>query len=355
MTTASTPPPKEAVLWENEGGDSVRCNLCAFRCLIRPGRVGICQVRRNDGGRLYTLNYHAVTASHVDPVEKKPLFHFLPGSDIFSLACAGCNFRCSFCQNWQISQAPRDLKVVHGRSIPPEAMVESAVAAGCRSMAYTYTEPTIFMEYAADCARLARAAGLRNVFVSNGFLTPEAIDLIAPHLDAINVDLKAFRDRYYRQTTKAVLAPVLDGLRYLARQTDVWIEITTLVIPGANDDEGELRELADFIAGELSPAVPWHVSRFHPDYRMTDRGPTPTQTIRRAVEIGRDAGLRYVYAGNLPGDDSESTRCHGCGATLIRRRGYAILANRLRGANCPDCGVQCAGVFENQCRMSNGE
>lgn len=346
MSHVLTTEPKEAVLWKNEDGDSVRCNLCAFRCLIRPDRIGICQVRKNVGGRLYTLNYHAVTASHVDPIEKKPLFHFLPGSRIMSLACAGCNFRCSFCQNWQISQSPREYKTVEGRAIEPERMVAAAEQQGCRSMAYTYTEPTIFMEYARDCAVLAHERGMKNVFVSNGFLTPEAVDYVRPWLDAINVDLKAFTDRYYRTTTKAMLAPVLDTLRYLLRETDIWVEVTMLVIPDANDSEEELRQLAEFIAGELGPSVPWHISRFHPDYRLTDRGATPAATIRRAVEIGREAGLHYVFAGNLWGDASESTRCHACGRMLIERDGYAILANHLDGGRCPACGAECAGVFE---------
>ena len=337
--------PVRAVLWANEGGDSVRCSLCAFRCLIKPGRTGVCQVRKNVGGTLYSLNYHAVTAWHTDPVEKKPLFHFLPGSRIFSLACAGCNFRCSFCQNWQISQAPREFNAVEGQSVPPEPMVRLAVEDGCRSMAYTYTEPTVFMEYAYDCSRLAVQRGLKNVFVSNGFMTVEAIEHIRPFLHAINVDLKAFSDEYYRTQAKALLAPVLETLRYLVHKTEIWTEITTLVVPGANDSDEELGQVARFIAGELKPSVPWHVSRFHPDYKLTDRGPTPPETIRRAVEIGRQAGLHHVYAGNLWGDDNESTRCHGCGAMLIRRHGYAILANRLADGRCPDCAAPLAGVF----------
>ncbi len=337
--------PKEAVLWENEDGDSVRCNLCAFRCLIRPGRVGICQVRQNLDGVLYSLNYHAVTAAHVDPIEKKPLFHFLPGSRILSLACAGCNFRCSFCQNWQISQAPREFKVVQGEAIAPERMVEQALDAGCHSMAYTYTEPTIFMEYAGDCARLAVAAGMKNVFVSNGFLTPEAVDYIGPYLHAINVDLKGFTDRYYRVQTKALLGPVLDTLRYLVHRTSIWVEVTTLVVPGTNDSDEELAQVARFIAEELNPSVPWHISRFHPDYKLTDRDATPPETIRRAVGIGRDAGLHYVYAGNLWGDDSESTRCHACGRMLIQRHGYTIRANHLLRGRCPDCAVPLPGVY----------
>ena len=341
----ATAQPQLAMLWTNEDGDSVRCNLCAFRCLIRPGRVGICQVRKNVGGVLYSLNYHAVTAAHVDPIEKKPLFHFLPGSRILSLACAGCNFRCAFCQNWQISQAPRELKAVAGESIPPAEMVRSADRHRCESMAYTYTEPTIFMEYAYDCAKLAHERGLKNVFVSNGFATPEAIDTIAPYLDAINVDLKAFSDRYYRTVTKAMLEPVLATLRHLVHRTNIWVEVTTLLIPGANDSDPELGQIARFIAQELSVDVPWHLSRFHPDYKMTDREATPAETIRRAVEIGRSAGLRYVYAGNLWGDDNESTRCHACGRMLIRRHGYTIQANDLADGKCPDCGTPVAGVF----------
>ncbi|MDD4891153.1 MAG: AmmeMemoRadiSam system radical SAM enzyme [Phycisphaerae bacterium] len=337
----------KAVLWHKETGDDVRCDLCAFRCSIKPDHVGVCQIRKNIGGELFSLNYHAVTSWHTDPVEKKPLFHFLPGSRIFSLACAGCNFRCSFCQNWEISQAPREFHAVQGRSVPPEAMVQAAIEDRCQSMAYTYTEPTIFMEYAFDCAKLAAARGLKNVFVSNGFMTIEAIEYVRPYLHAINVDLKAFTDEYYRVAAKAMLAPVLDTLRYLVHKTDIWTEITTLIVPGANDSEDELTQLATFIARELKPSVPWHVSRFHPDYKMTDKPATPETTIRRAVEIGLAAGLRYVYAGNLwAGDDTESTRCHSCRRTLIERRGYTIRATHLvEGNKCPACGTELAGVF----------
>src|ERR1035437_9870796 len=257
---SNSPEPVKAVLWHQGDGQSVRCDLCAFRCIIPPDRLGICQVRKNIGGGLYSLNYHAVTAWHTDPVEKKPLFHFLPGSRIFSLACAGCNFRCSFCQNWQISQAPRDLGVIEGRSIPPADMVESALADRCLSLAYTYTEPTLFMEYAYDCAKLACERGLKNVFVSNGYMTIEAIEHIRPFLHGINVDLKAFSDAYYRTQAKALLAPVLDTLRHLVHKTEIWTEITTLIIPGANDSDAELTQLAKFIATELKPSVPWHVS-----------------------------------------------------------------------------------------------
>jgi pyruvate formate lyase activating enzyme len=226
-------------------------------------------------------------------------------------------------------------------------MIAAARASGCRSMAYTYTEPTIFMEYAADCAHLAAAAGLKNVFVSNGFMTIDAIEHIRPVLHAINVDLKAFTDQYYRVQAKAMLEPVLDTLRYLVHHTPIWTEITTLIVPGANDSDDELRQLATFIAKELSPIVPWHVSRFHPDYKMTDRPATPEATIRRAVEIGKQAGLRYVYAGNVwAGDDSESTRCHACGHLLIERQGYAIRANRLvEGNRCPGCRAELPGVW----------
>jgi len=337
---------KEAVLWEAAEGRRVQCCLCHFRCLIADGMLGHCHVRKNVGGKLYSLNYDKVCAANPDPIEKKPLFHFQPGSRSFSIATVGCNFRCEFCQNWQISQAALETGRIDGETIPPGQIVEAAVRSRCRSIAYTYTEPTVFMELCNDCGRLAKERGLANVFVSNGYMTRDAIDFAAGWLDGINVDLKAFSEEYYRDLCGARLQPVLDSIAYIAKETDIWIEVTTLIVPGQNDSEEQLRKLADFLVGEGGPDVPWHISRFHPQYKYAEASPTPLETMRRAEEIGSAAGLRYIYLGNVPGSDSESTSCYNCGKMLIERMGYRIVANDIADGKCPDCGTEVAGFWQ---------
>lgn len=329
---------REALLWTGRDDGTVVCALCAHRCTIAQGRTGRCAVRRNDGGRLVSLNYGTTVAMNVDPIEKKPLFHFLPGTTAYSVASMGCNFRCRFCQNHDISQGPRETGEILGRALTPAEAVAQARTAGCPTIAHTYTEPTVYMEWALETARLSREAGLRTVFVTNGFMTGEALELILPFLDAANVDLKAYSDETYREVIGGRLQPVLDTIEAMHRG-GVLVEVTTLVIPGMNDSDDELRRIARFIAG-VHPAIPWHVSRFHPDYEMLDRPPTPTRTIQRARRIGLAEGLHHVYCGNLPGDDGESTSCHGCGAMLVRRWGYRVVENRLEGTRCPDCGLE---------------
>jgi pyruvate formate lyase activating enzyme len=334
---------REAMLWSPGESGQVVCRLCAHRCVIAPGKLGVCAVRENRGGRLMTLVYGEVVAAHVDPIEKKPLYHFFPGSKALSVAAAGCNFRCGFCQNWQISQAPRRKGGgIAGEPFPPEAVVRAALDQGCRSISYTYTEPTIFFEYAFDTARLARDAGLANNFVTNGYMTAEALETVRPYLDAANVDLKAFEDATYKKVCGARLGPVLESIRRM-REFGIWVEVTTLVVPGLNDSDAELAGIARFIAS-VDPAVPWHISRFHPDFDYTEAPPTPLATLRRAGDIGRAAGLCHVYIGNVPGE-SEDTRCASCGAALIRRRGFAVVANALEGSRCPACGTVLAGRF----------
>jgi len=335
---------KKAVLWEPAKGGKVDCFLCNWRCRIADGKVGHCAVRKNIDGVLYSLVYDRVCAASDDPIEKKPLFHFLPGTRSFSISTPGCNFRCGFCQNWQISQSAVDHDRIEGQPYSPRQIVGAAVESGCRSIAYTYTEPTIFMELCEETGRLARERGLANVFVSNGYMTKEAIDFASPWLDAIDIDLKAFTEDYYRKLCKAHLEPVLESIRYIARNTDIWMELTTLIIPGQNDSDDELKRLAGFIAREASPDVPWHVSRFFPTYEMTDTPPTPAATLARALEIGHAAGLRYVYVGNLPGSDGESTHCWQCGELLIERIGYSIRLNAIKDSTCPACGARIAGV-----------
>ena len=334
---------KEAVLWEPAQALKVRCRLCSFRCLIGAGKLGHCSVRKNLGGKLYSLNYHKVCATNVDPIEKKPMYHFQPGSRSFSIATVGCNFRCEFCQNWQISQAALETGQIDGEAIAPQQIVDAAVRSGCKSIAYTYTEPTIFMELCHDCARPAKERGFANVFVSNGYMTREAIDFAADWLDGINVDLKAFHDDYYQKLCGARLAPVLDSIAYIARQTKIWIEITTLLLPGQNDSEEELKKLADWLVREAGPDVPWHISRFYPQYKYTDSEPTPLESLQRAGEIGKTAGLHYVYLGNVPGTDGENTYCYKCHTKLIGRTGYRITTNQVRNSKCPNCGTEIAG------------
>jgi pyruvate formate lyase activating enzyme len=331
-----------ALLAETFEDGSVRCNACAMRCLVRPERVGICGVRENREGTLYSTVYGRAVAVGVDPIEKKPLFHVAPGALAYSIATVGCPFHCTFCQNWEIAQAPRLGLDLPTRHLPPARVVEEAITARARAIAYTYVEPTVFLEYALDTAREAHANGLLNVFVTDGYATPEAIDLLRPVLDAANVDLKSFDDAFYRKLCGARLAPVLEALRAY-RAAGVWIEVTTLVIPGHNDDEGELRALTGWIAAELGPETPWHVSRFFPAHRMADVPPTPLATLRRAAEIGFEAGLAHVYVGNAPQLEMEDTRCAGCGRMLLERHGYRVIDRLGPGGTCPGCGRALAG------------
>jgi len=331
------------MLWEELDGQKVRCNLCGHQCVIAAGEYGLCRVRQNIAGALKTLSYSNIVALNVDPIEKKPLFHFLPGTRSMSVAAAGCNFQCEFCQNWQISQAPR-VGGVSGRAVSPEQIVTGAVSHDCASISYTYTEPTIFFELAYETSRIAQQRGIRNCFVSNGFLTPLAVETIAPYLDAINVDLKAFRDETYRSIMKARLEPVLTCLRALVA-AGIWVEVTTLVVPGMNDSTEELRDIAQFIADELGVGVPWHVSRFHGDYKMTSAPSTPIETLELACRFGTEAGLKYIYCGNVPGQVDERTHCPSCGQVVIDRAGFSIRAVKLTDGSCGNCGEKIEGLW----------
>jgi pyruvate formate lyase activating enzyme len=305
--------------------------------------LGVCRVRRNDDGVLVSLVYGKCVSMNADPIEKKPLFHFLPGTRSMSMATIGCNFRCRFCQNCEISQAAVDGIDIPWRWTEPREIVETAVRQDCASVSYTYTEPTIFFEYALDTARLARRSGLANCFVSNGYMTPEAIEMIRPWLDAINVDLKSFRDETYRQFIGARLEPVLDSIRAF-REAGVWIELTTLIVPGMNDSEEELRDIARFIAG-LDPNIPWHVSRFFPRYQMNGIPPTPEAIMRRAFEMGTEEGLRFVYCGNIMMTGREDTRCPQCGTVVIERTGRSGRSLLDADGSCPDCKNPIPGVW----------
>jgi pyruvate formate lyase activating enzyme len=304
--------------------------------------VGICGVRENRDGTLYSTAYGAAVAVALDPIEKKPLFHVAPGSRAYSLATAGCPFHCVFCQNWEIAQGPRLGMRPPASSLAPERAVADALRLGARSIAYTYVEPTIFLEYALAIAQPAHAAGLLNLFITDGYATPEAIGLLAPVLDAANVDLKGFNEAFYRRRCGARLDHVLEALEGY-RQAGVWLEVTTLVIPGENDDPAELRELTEWLVEHLGPEVPWHVSRFFPAFRMLDTPPTPLAALRRAAEIGQAAGLRHVYVGNAPELALEDTRCAGCGVVLIERSGYRMKRHLADDGSCPGCGRRLAG------------
>ncbi len=333
---------KEAMLYDKISGNRVRCRLCAHRCNIADGHKGLCQVRENRDGTLYTLVYGRTICESVDPIEKKPLFHFYPGSRAFSIATPGCNFRCAWCQNAEISQMPRETHLISGHPVTPEQVVAEAQRTGCRSIAYTYTEPTIFFEYSHDIALLAQAAGLANVYVTNGYMTPEMLDIAHPWLDAANVDLKAFRDETYRRHIGARLQPVLDSLKKM-KALGIWLEVTTLIIPDLNDDPAEVKDLAEFISRELGTDTPWHISRFFPHYQMRHVPPTPVTTLHWAEEIGRAAGLRHIYLGNVA--EETDTTCPGCDRILIRRLGFNVVENSvLSNGRCPDCSEIIAGV-----------
>jgi len=335
---------KEAYLYEKLDNARVKCHLCSHGCLIKDGAKGICNVRENREGTLFTLVYGKVIAMNVDPIEKKPLFHFLPGSRSFSMATPGCNFKCRFCQNSEISQMPADHNRITGEEMPPSEIVKRAKETNSATIAYTYTEPTIYYEYALDISRLAVKEGIRNVFVSNGYMTDDCLMDINPDLHGINIDLKGFTDKFYKKQCGASLAPVLNSIRK-ARELGIWVEVTTLLIPGLNDSDKELKDIAEFLAG-VDPSMPWHISRFHPTYRLTDIGPTPAEAIHRAKDIGYKSGLKYVYTGNLPGDDGEKTLCHGCGNLLIDRYGYSIKKYGIKDGRCPECSAEIPGVWE---------
>ncbi|NQU43075.1 AmmeMemoRadiSam system radical SAM enzyme [bacterium] len=329
------------MLWSSGPEDKVTCHLCAHRCVIADGEMGICNVREHRSGKLHTLVYGRTIARHVDPIEKKPLMHFYPGSKALSMATAGCNFRCRWCQNSEISQMPRERHLIMGEKATPEELVEQAILSGSRSIAYTYTEPTMFFEYAYDTARKAKEKGLANVFVTNGYMTAEMLGLMAPYLEAANVDLKSFRDETYRKFAGARLQPVLDSIRRI-KEKSIWLEVTTLVIPGLNDSPQELEDIARFLA-ELDPDIPWHISRFHPDYLMEGTPPTPVGVLEQARNIGRNAGLRYLYGGNIGGE--VNTFCHSCGETVIIRSGSGVTSNRITQTGaCPSCKTPVAGV-----------
>jgi len=333
---------KEAMFYTKAQEQAVNCHLCNHHCHIKLDKHGICGVRKNQDGTLWSLVYGKVITQQIDPIEKKPLYHFYPGTRSYSIATVGCNFRCTFCQNADISQSPREDRSIYGNTVAAESIVEQARKTGCASISYTYTEPTIFMEYALDVARLAHGVGIKNIFVSNGYMTEESLEAIAPYLDAANVDLKAFSDHFYAKQCGAHLEPVLKTLARM-KELGIWLEVTTLLIPGLNDDPAELTEMVKFLSS-LGPETPWHISRFHPAYRLMDRPVTPIRTLQNARDIGLKGGLQYVYLGNVPGNAGENTYCRQCRALLIERYGFTIQNRGLEGGKCATCGAVMAGI-----------
>jgi len=332
---------KEALLYEKLDDQKIKCCLCCHYCLIKNKGFGFCRARQNINGILYTRSYGRLIAACADPIEKKPLYHFLPGSSSFSIATAGCNFRCGFCQNWQISQrsfADEEL----GEEIAPAEIIKQARAAGCKSISYTYTEPTIFFEYALEIMKLAKERGLRNIFVTNGYMSPQAICILKDYLDAANIDLKFFSEDSYKKICLGSLQPVKDSIR-LMQEAGIWIEVTTLIIPKENDTETELSAAARFIAG-VSKDIPWHISRFHPDYEFSDRPATCEKTIKKALELAAAAGLNYVYAGNISGYGTD-TYCPACKKILIKREGFTVKEYNLHQGNCKFCKYALSGIF----------
>lgn len=336
---------KEALLYNKNEDGSADCFLCRHRCHITEGNRGVCMVRQNKGGTLYSLFYGKPIALAVDPIEKKPLYHFLPGTQSFSVATVGCNFQCPFCQNWDISQYGRvDSGRDHSYEAPPDVIAEKAHEAGCKSIAYTYSEPTIFFEYSCDIAKEAEKYGIKNVYVTNGFMTREMLDKFHPMLHAANVDLKAFNPKTYKTLMKGDLDGVLDSIKYM-KELGIWVEVTTLIVTGMNDSKEELKNIAEFIAG-TGVDIPWHISRFHPTYKYNSEESTPLKTMETAYNLGKEAGLRYIYMGNVPAEEKENTFCYSCGDELIKRYGFGVDKIKI-GADgtCPKCKTKIDGVF----------
>jgi pyruvate formate lyase activating enzyme len=333
--------------WHRLDNGKIQCDLCPRFCQLQEGQRGLCFVRARQGDRLLLTTYGRSSGFCIDPIEKKPLNHFLPGSSVLSFGTAGCNLTCKFCQNWDISKA-RDFDRLTDRA-SPEAIAEAAEGSGCRSVAYTYNDPVIFLEYAVDVAEACRARGLRSVAVSAGYMTAAPRREFYRHMDAANIDLKGFSERFYRSLCTAALAPVLETLEYIHHETDCWLEITTLLIPGENDGAREIEALSGWIREHLGPEVPLHFSAFHPTWKMQDRPATPPESCREARRIAMATGLRYVFTGNIHDPAGQASYCHACGETLIGRDWYELGVWRLtpEGA-CRSCGTPCAGVFDGR-------
>jgi pyruvate formate lyase activating enzyme len=353
----------KCILYEKLGGEEnrLKCKACSWYCNIPEDSTGICGVRQNNDGDLYLLVYGKAVASNLDNIEKKPLYHFLPGTKIFSLGTVGCNFRCKFCQNWDISQTTALIKkefkdkekqtvklgeiTKKGQDLPPVKILNYCLENDIPSIAYTYNEPAIYFEYAYDTAKMAHEEGIKNVFVSNGFETKEALEKIYPYLDAINIDLKGFTEGFYRDVCGGRLEPVLENIKRVY-EMGIWLEVTTLIIPTKNDSDKELTEIAEFIKS-VSPDIPWHVTAFYPQYHMMDLPPTPPETLEKAYDIGKNAGLKFVYTGNIPDLKGDDTNCPNCDETLIERHSLACEKCVVdKDGKCPSCGEEIPGVWK---------
>ena len=343
---------KECLNYQKIDDRTAVCQTCSHFCQIKEGGKGVCGVRQNIGGKLYLLVYGRAAAFNIDPVEKKPLFHFLPGSLVYSFGALGCNFRCANCQNFDLSQifglkgkAAEYQKINWGDDLPPEKIIAEAQKNGCQSIAHTYNEPTVFLEYALETMKLARKAGLKNIWVSNGYMSEKTLDIIIPYLDAINVDIKSFDEKFYQTNCGARLKPVLDNCRRLVKEK-IWLEITTLIIPTLSDDEKMLRKIAEFIKNELGDYIPWHFSAFSGgiSWQLQELPDTPLEKLKNVYQIGEGAGLKYVYAGNVWGNEMENTFCPQCGRTVIERNGYQIERNDKNG-QCDFCGEKLEGTW----------
>jgi pyruvate formate lyase activating enzyme len=331
--------------WHTLPDGRVQCDVCPRYCKLHEGQRGLCFVRARQNDQIVLTTYGRSSGFCIDPIEKKPLNHFLPGTPVLSFGTAGCNLTCKFCQNWDISKA-RDLDRIQDVA-SPEAITDAAMRSGCRSVAFTYNDPVIFLEYAIDVAQACRERGLKTVAVSAGYIAPEPRIEFFRHMDAANIDLKGFTEKFYKDLCSGKLAAVLETLDYLKHETKVWFEITTLLIPGENDSRAEIEAECDWLISHLGPDVPLHFTAFHPDWKMTDYPPTPPATLRMARQIARRVGLRYVYTGNIHDPDGQSTFCHGCGALLVGRDWYDITGWHLSPeGRCVACGTRCHGVFE---------
>jgi pyruvate formate lyase activating enzyme len=333
--------------WHAIDHERVQCDLCPRLCKLKEGQRGLCFIRKNVAGAVVLTSYGRSSGFCIDPIEKKPLNHFYPGTAVLSFGTAGCNLACKFCQNWDMSKS-REMDTLMDRA-SPEAIARTAAEHGCRSVAYTYNDPVIFHEYAVDTAHACRARGIKSVAVTAGYISAEPRREFFAAMDAANVDLKSFSEEFYHKLTGAHLQPVLETLEYIHHETDCWMELTTLLIPGENDSDAELQAMTRWVVEHLGPDVPMHFSAFHPDWKMLDTPPTPPATLTRARAIAMHNGIRYAFTGNVHDEDGESTYCHGCGSRLIGRDWYVITDWRLTAdGRCPDCGEQCAGHFEAQ-------
>ncbi|MDI6841109.1 MAG: AmmeMemoRadiSam system radical SAM enzyme [bacterium] len=335
--------PRLAMYWEKLNDKLVQCHLCPRNCVLKPKQRGYCRVRENQAGKLMTLNYGIPCAVHIDPIEKKPLFHFIPKSEVFSIATAGCNLRCKFCQNWEISQRPPE--ETENVWLPPDEVVRMAKENKCPSIAYTYSEPVNFYEYMLETAKIAKKAGIKNTMHSNGYINPEPLKELCKYLDAANIDLKGFTDEYYQELCEAELEPVKVSLKIL-KEEGVWIEITNLIVPTKNDDPKTIRKMCEWIRDSLGAEVPLHFSRFWPMYKMQNLPPTPIETLEQARKIAIGVGLKYVYIGNIPSHKAENTYCPNCGKLLIRRIGYYVPENNIINGKCKFCGQKIPGVWK---------